>query len=223
MMNTALLLDYVVNLKALFERLPLALIDETVKRLHKARLAGQRVFILGNGGSASTATHLACDLGKNTVSAHFPRFRVMALTDNLAVFSAIANDLGYEHVFAEQLANFVQAGDVVIAISASGNSANVLKAVELAHQQGAFTVGWSGFNGGQLAHLVDLPIVVESQSMEQIEDVHLMLAHMVTVALRQATPQPIITERAVRLTLDGYHANGAVAVAEPVVQAGPIF
>jgi D-sedoheptulose 7-phosphate isomerase len=181
--------EYVTNLKETLEHLPFEPFAVLADRLHEARIAGRRVFVLGNGGSATTATHLACDLGKNTVAAHLPRFRVIALTDNMAVFSAIANDLGYENVFAEQLANLIQQGDVVIAISASGNSGNVLKAVHLAREYDAFTVGWSGFGGGQLANLVDLPIVVPSHNIEQVEDIHLIFAHMITVAVRQAAGQ----------------------------------
>jgi D-sedoheptulose 7-phosphate isomerase len=187
--------NYVITLQRTLSRLPVELLEEMVDCLHRARLARRTVFILGNGGSATTATHFACDLGKNTVAPHAPRFRTMALTDNMAVFSALANDLGYEHVFAEQLANFVQAGDIVIAISASGDSANVLKAVNLARQHQAFTIGWSGYDGGKLAHLVDLPIVIANSCIEQIEDIHLMLAHMATVAVRQlAETQPATPE-----------------------------
>jgi D-sedoheptulose 7-phosphate isomerase len=184
-----MLQEYVVDLKHLLDLLPFEQLTNLVDRLHTARVAGKQIFVLGNGGSASTATHLACDLGKNTVTANLPRFRVLALTDNMAAFSAIANDLGYENVFAEQLANFIDADDLVIAISASGNSPNVLKAVNLAREHMAFTIGWSGFDGGKLAGLVDLPIIVRSHSMEQIEDLHLMLAHMVTVSARHAGEQ----------------------------------
>ncbi|MCI0556065.1 MAG: SIS domain-containing protein, partial [Anaerolineae bacterium] len=116
--------SYSTNLKHTLDHLPLELIEEMVYCLHEARIAQKRVFIIGNGGSAATASHFACDLGKNTVAAHLPRFRVISLTDNMAVFSAVANDLGYEQVFAEQLLNFMQEGDLVIAISASGNSPN---------------------------------------------------------------------------------------------------
>jgi D-sedoheptulose 7-phosphate isomerase len=140
---------------------------------------------MGNGGSASTASHFACDLGKNTVIAGQPRFRVLALTDNMAMFSAYANDNGYESVFAEQLANLVNPQDVVIAISASGNSPNVLKAIKLATQTGATTIGLTGFNGGHLGKLVDIEIRVPSSLIEQVEDVHLMLEHLIVTAIRE--------------------------------------
>ncbi|RIK39975.1 MAG: phosphoheptose isomerase [Chloroflexi bacterium] len=186
---------YTREMKQTLDRLPFDQLETMVSRLHQARLDGKQIFVIGNGGSAATATHLACDLGKNTVAAHVPRFRVMALTDNMALLSAVANDLGYENVFAEQLSNFIQTGDVVIAISASGNSANVLKAIELAKVYDALTVGWSGYDGGRLATLADIPIVVPNHCIEQIEDVHLMLAHMVTGAVRQAAADPILFPR----------------------------
>ena len=176
---------YLLDLKQTIDQLPIELIEATVEQIHLARINHNQVFVMGNGGSATTASHFACDLGKNTVTAGAPRLRVQALNDNMAFFSACANDYGYETVFAEQLANFLQPDDVVLAISASGNSANVLKAVQLARSCGAFTIGWSGYQGGKLAKLVDLSLVIPSDSIEQIEDIHLMLAHMVTVALRK--------------------------------------
>ncbi len=177
---------YVGNLKRTLDALPLELIEATVEQIHLARVNQRQVFIMGNGGSAATASHFACDLGKNTVMAGFPRLRVQSLNDNMAFFSACANDYGYDTVFAEQLTNFIQPEDVVLAISASGYSANVLKAVQVARAGGAFTIGWSGYQGGKLAKMVDLPIVIPSDSIEQIEDIHLMMAHMVTVSVRKA-------------------------------------
>ncbi len=181
---------YVNEIKQTIDRLPFTAIEMVVERLHQARLNRNQIFVMGNGGSAATATHLACDLGKNTVAPGFPRFRIQSLNDNMSFFSACANDYGYETVFAEQLANFIAQDDVVLAISASGNSANVLRAIELANQSGAVTIGWSGYEGGKLAQLVDLPIVVPNHNIEQIEDVHMMLCHMVTAALREAALQP---------------------------------
>jgi D-sedoheptulose 7-phosphate isomerase len=170
-------------------------IDEVVHLLHQARINGKQVFVMGNGGSAATATHMACDLNKNTLAPAYPRFRVIALTDNISALSAWANDSSYEDVFSEQLANFVQEGDVVLAISASGNSSNVLKAIQLARTQKAITVGWSGYDGGKLATLVDVPVVVRSHSIEQIEDIHLILQHMVTAALRTTALENSVQRR----------------------------
>lgn len=178
--------NYTLDLQRTLGLLPWALIEEMVDQLHDARLSGRQIFIIGNGGSAATASHFACDLGKNIVAPNLPRLRVHSLTDNMPFFSACANDYGYESVFAEQLANLIRPQDIVIAISASGNSPNILRAVKLARDSAALTIGWSGYQGGQLAQLVDMAIVIKNECVEQIEDVHLILAHMVTVALRQA-------------------------------------
>lgn len=206
--------EYAAQVSLTLELLPWEAIHRMAQVLHQARMSEKQVFIIGNGGSAATASHMACDLGKNTQVPGFPRFRVIALTDNMAFFSAWANDCGYENVFAEQLANFVRPADVVVAISTSGNSPNVLKAVELAGQHGAFTIGWTGYGGGKLAALVNLAVVVPNQEIELVEDVHLMLQHMVTKHLRglaqhstlfQTKPQPA-HER---------HTNGLAALTEP--------
>jgi D-sedoheptulose 7-phosphate isomerase len=178
--------QYVAEIGRTLDQLPWQKVQDVVNVLHEAWADGRQVFIMGNGGSASAASHMACDLGKNTAVPSLPRLRVMSLNDNMALFSAHANDNGYENVFAEQLINYVQAGDIVIAISASGNSPNVLKAIELARASAALTIGWSGYQGGKLSQIVDMPIVIPSNTIEQIEDIHLILGHMVTTGLRQA-------------------------------------
>lgn len=177
--------DYVEGIKRTLDKLPWERVERVLDVLDAARLKGRRVFVFGNGGSASTASHMACDLSKNTTTPGTPRLRTLALNDNMALFSALSNDLGYENVFAEQLATFVDAGDVVIAISASGNSPNVLNAIAVAHERGATTIGLSGYAGGKLARLVDCPIVAENDCIEQVEDVHLILEHIITTALRE--------------------------------------
>ena len=181
---------YLFDIQRVIEQLPIHRLEIMVDRLHLARLNRSQIFVMGNGGSAATASHMACDLGKNTVVAHQPRVRIHALTDSMSIFSAYGNDCGYESVFAEQLANYVEPDDVVIAISASGNSENVLNAIHLANQHNAYTIGMSGYHGGKLAEIVDLPIVVPCHNIEQIEDIHLMLSHMVTMGLRNAAENP---------------------------------
>jgi len=178
--------SYLVDIQRVLELLPVNTIETAVKRLHIARINRKQIFVLGNGGSAATASHMACDLGKNTHAAEYPRIRVHALTDSTPFLTAYGNDCGYDAVFAEQLAAYIEPEDVLIAISASGNSANVLNAVKLAKQQNVYTIGWSGYDGGQLADMVDLPLVVPCHNIEQIEDIHLMLSHMVTMGLRNA-------------------------------------
>jgi len=180
--------EYVVDLRYVLERLPLDEIRAAMSILQLARLNGRQVLIMGNGGSAATASHFACDLGKGTARPGAPRFRVVALTDNLALLSAYANDVGYEHVFAEQIASLARPADVVIGISGSGNSPNVLRGVQVARSMQATTIGFTGFDGGQLKELVDVCVVVPSDCMEQVEDVHLMVEHLICTGLRQTWP-----------------------------------
>ena len=176
--------SYISVLQDTVGKLPVESITRVVATLQNARLEGRKVFIMGNGGSASTATHFVCDLAKNTRHDSLPHFRVIGLTDNMAIFSAYANDEGYDNVFAAQLANLVEAEDVVIAISASGNSANVVKAMEAAKVYNAVTVGFTGFTGGKLASLVDIQVHVDSYVIEHVEDIHLMLEHMIVKAIK---------------------------------------
>lgn len=176
---------YIRELQRSLDELPMDAIRDVIAVLHYARLTDRQVFIMGNGGSAATASHFACDLAKGTAVPGRPRFRVIGLTDNMALFSALANDYGYECVFAQQLQPLIQAGDVVIGISGSGNSKNVLNAIELANEARATTIGLAGFDGGQLASLVDIPVVVPNFCMEQVEDLHLMLEHSICTCLRE--------------------------------------
>jgi D-sedoheptulose 7-phosphate isomerase len=177
--------NYITALQQTLERLPLSPINQVIEAMHEARLKNRQVFIMGNGGSASTASHFVCDLSKNTRKNGWPHFRVIGLTDNMALFSAYANDEGYENVFAQQLAALLQPGDIVIGISTSGNSPNVLRAIELANAMNAPTVGFTGFDGGQLASMVGLNVHVDSDCIEQVEDIHLMLEHLICTVLRQ--------------------------------------
>jgi D-sedoheptulose 7-phosphate isomerase len=148
--------------------------------------AGRTVFLFGNGGSASLASHLACDLGKGTSDpgSERRRLRVVALTDNLPTITALANDLSYADIFSEQLKNFVEPGDVALAISCSGNSANVLKGLAVAREAGATTVCLGGFQGGKMKNLSDVCLIVPSDNMQIIEDVHLTVAHAVFTIVR---------------------------------------
>lgn len=184
--------QYIADLKQTLDLLPLELIDKAIGILHEARIHGRQIFIMGNGGSASTASHFVCDLSKNTRQPGWPHFKVMGLTDNMASFSAFANDEGYASVFAQQMAPFIQADDVVIGISTSGNSPNVVEGVALAKEAGAFTIGFTGFSGGKLSPMVDLDLHVPSDCIEQVEDIHLMLEHLMVSVLRQRTRQDVL-------------------------------
>lgn len=172
--------QYFQNLQQVITRLSHDAIDQIADVLVQANESGQMVYLFGNGGSASLASHLACDLGKGTAYCNGgKRFRVLALTDNLPTLTAWANDSCYEDVFSEQLRNFVRPGDVAFAISGSGNSKNVLKALSVARVARATTVGISGFEGGRMKSLCDLCVVVPSNNMQFIEDLHLAMAHAI--------------------------------------------
>jgi D-sedoheptulose 7-phosphate isomerase len=176
--------QYLSDIRSVLTQLGPLEINHIVRALHSARLEGRTVFLLGNGGSSATASHWANDLCKGTARADLPRLRAIALTDNVPLITAWANDTAYENIFREQLANFLRPQDVVIGISGSGNSPNVLNAITYAHSQGAQTIGLTGFRGGRLKDLVDLCLIVPSNSMEQIEDVHMIVAHTVSTSLR---------------------------------------
>lgn len=176
--------DYITILQATMDRLPRSLISDVINVLHEARMTGRQVFIMGNGGSASTATHFVCDLAKNTRRDGLPHFKVIGLTDNMAIFSAYANDEGYDQVFSKQLANLIRPNDIVIGISASGNSANVLNGIDEAKKNQATTIAFTGFNGGRLGPMVDINIHVDSTIIEHVEDIHLMLEHMIVKTIK---------------------------------------
>jgi D-sedoheptulose 7-phosphate isomerase len=176
---------YIRTLKQTLDLMETEPIEEAIQILHETRVSNRTVFIMGNGGSASTASHFVCDLAKNTQKAGQTAFRVLGLADNMASFSAYANDEGYHQVFARQLSAFVQPRDVVIAISTSGNSANVLEAVRVASAAGAITVSLTGFDGGKLAPMSNLNIHVPSDIIEHVEDIHLVLEHLICSVLRE--------------------------------------
>jgi D-sedoheptulose 7-phosphate isomerase len=167
------------------KRLPYEKINLAVEVLLVAYRERRGVFLFGNGGSAALASHLACDLGKGTVVDGAPRFRVLSLTDNVPLMTSWANDARYEDIFAEQLRNFIQPKDVAFAISGSGNSPNVLNGLRAAQGAGAFTIALTGFQGGKTAPLADLSIIVTSDDMQYIEDLHLSIAHCIFRAVRQ--------------------------------------
>jgi D-sedoheptulose 7-phosphate isomerase len=182
---------YFAQLAAVMASLPRDAIDRAEDALRSAWRDGRTIFLLGNGGSAATASHLVCDLAKGLVSVGQPRLRALALTDNVPLLTAYSNDVSYECVFAEQLASLARPGDVVVAISGSGNSPNVLAAVRTANDMGAVTIGLAGFAGGKLAPMVSLPVVVPSDNMQMIEDAHLAIGHALFTALRDSGVGPL--------------------------------
>lgn len=160
-------------------------INRIVHILEGAYQNGKTVFICGNGGSAATASHWACDLGKGTVMEGKPRFRVLSIGDNQSLLTAYANDCGYESVFAEPIRSWAEPGDVVILITASGNSPNILEGAKAAKEMGCTSIGLIGFGGGKLAAMVDEQITVSCREYGPVEDIHLILDHIISTFIRQ--------------------------------------
>ena len=164
--------------------IPVSDLEKLTSKLLEAYKKGAKIFIAGNGGSAATASHLACDLSKTVLGSEptekSRRLHVIGLSDNAAVLTAWANDEGYEHIFSEQLKNLAQAGDMLIVISASGNSPNIIRAVETARDLKMDTVGMLGFGGGKVKGLLDTAVIVDSYDYGYVEGVHSVLGHLVT-------------------------------------------
>jgi D-sedoheptulose 7-phosphate isomerase len=172
-------LNYVSELKEVLETIPIDEFEEIVNIILGAYQNGRLIFVMGNGGSAATASHFTCDINKGACFDLEKRFKVTCLNDNMPIMLAYSNDVSYEDIFVEQLKNFMESDDVVIGISSSGNSKNVLRAVEYARRKGAKTIGLTGFDGGKLAGKVDVPVVVKAEDMQKVEDTHLIIIHMI--------------------------------------------
>ena len=186
-------LSYFDEYRRVLTELPYQEIEQVADVLHEAHKLERRVFLFGIGGSAALASHFACDLGKGTVEPGITskRFRVMSLTDNIPLLTAWANDTSYEQVFAEQLRNFVQEGDIAFGISGSGCSRNVLLALEVARQSGAMTIGLTGFKGGKMPELCDLCVIIPSNNMQIIEDLQLSITHALFTVIRHRITEGI--------------------------------
>lgn len=175
---------YFNNLKKIFNKIDFEKIAQIVKIINVAYKNDHQIFIIGNGGSASTASHFCCDLSKGILGHKgdnpVKRIKAISLTDNMALISAWANDTSYENIFVEQLKNLLKPNDVLIGISASGNSQNIIRAIKYANKQKAITIGFLGFDGGALLNLVNYSIVVKENHYGRVEDVHLILAHLIS-------------------------------------------
>jgi len=186
---------YLLGLKTLLDSIPLDKVSEVVDLLRDAREHRSQVFIAGNGGSASTASHMACDLAKTVMGNGAnpnPRFRVIALTDNVPLLTAWGNDVSFDYIFSEQIRNLANSDDVLIVITVSGNSPNIVEAVRVAKELGVRSVGLLGFDGGQVADLVDCAVVVRSENFGHVEDVHMVLNHLMTAYFRKSgTPRAL--------------------------------
>jgi len=181
---------YLNELKTVLDHLPLDQISKVADILFACYQADHTIFAFGNGGSGALASHLVTDFGKGT---HFPgpkelasvkRIKAIAVTDNMPMVTAWANDTHYDDVFMRQIENFLQPGDVALAISGSGNSPNVLRALEFARGAGATTVGLGGFGGGKMKDLLDCPVIVPSNNMQQVEDAHVIIGHLIFLDLK---------------------------------------
>ncbi len=170
---------YKAELLHALETIDLDQVQKAIDVLAQARDEDRQIFVCGNGGSAATANHFACDMVKGASYQHPKRFRIMALSEQIPTLTAYANDVGYEAVFVEPLKNFARSGDVVMALSGSGNSPNVIRAIEQANSIGCYTIGLSGRDGGQLAPLVKLNVHVDDTHMGRIEDGHMIICHMI--------------------------------------------
>jgi D-sedoheptulose 7-phosphate isomerase len=176
-MPSTFLKNYLTDLTHVFKEVSSKEFEEFIADLDRAYRREANIFIFGNGGSASAASHFACDMNKGVTYGMKKRFRVICLNDNLPTILAYANDVSYDDVFTEQLKNLMKPDDLVIGVSGSGNSENVLRAVRYASDQSAITIGICGFGGGRLKKTSHHAVVVDSQDMQKVEDIHNILFH----------------------------------------------
>jgi D-sedoheptulose 7-phosphate isomerase len=177
--------SYLDEVARLLEAVPRPELEVIADRLWQAYRDGARIFTCGNGGSAAAASHIVVDLAKGVdLPAGAPRFRAISLVDNMPALTAYANDMGYENVFSEPLRNLAEAGDVLLVVSGSGRSENVLRAMQVARDLGATAIALTGRDGGRTKELADIRLVVPAQSMQQIEDAHLVILHAIYLELK---------------------------------------
>jgi len=170
---------YLAELIETIHHLPLDAFEQATNTLLNAYEEKRQIFIFGNGGSGSTASHFVADLNKGTSFGMRKRFRAICLNDNIPTMLAYANDKSYEDIFVEQLKNFMMPKDVLIAISGSGNSQNVIKAIKYGNQNTAESIAFTGLGGGELAKVAKISIIAPTNSMQRAEDIHLILTHMI--------------------------------------------
>lgn len=183
------IITYFSDIECMLQTISQPRLENVLRLLEQAYFDRRRIFIMGNGGSAATASHLALDLAKNTIVPTVPRLKAISLTDNVPLITAWSNDTAYEHIFAEQLANMIEPGDVAIGISTSGNSPNVIKALLLTKQLGGMTIGLLGAKGGMIKDIVDAYVLAPGCNIEQEEDAHMIMAHVITRHMRHVVHQ----------------------------------
>lgn len=180
---SAAIQNYITQEKQILETLPIEEINIVMNILEHARLEGKRVFICGNGGSAATAAHFECDFNKGISYDQDIKYDFECLSDNVPMMMAIANDIGYDDIFVIPLKNKLKSEDIVIGISGSGNSENVVRAIKYANEIGAVTIAMVGYNGGLLKKIARHCIHINIDNMQIVEDIHLMLDHLMTYVL----------------------------------------
>lgn len=176
---------YLRALAQVVDNLPREALEKTIEMLLAARDRNATIFVVGNGGSASTASHMANDINKLTIVSGEKRFRCLALTDNVPLITAWSNDNGYETAFVQPMLNFLQPGDVVIGITTSGNSPNVVAAMQVAQEQGATTILFGGADGGRCGAYADLVVLTPTDHQGMQEDCHLIFNHVVANVIRE--------------------------------------
>ena len=170
-----------------WENLDLRSVAKLAEKIIKVEKQRREIFVMGNGGSAATASHWATDLSKTAHASGHLMIRCRSLSENIPYLTAIGNDISFDDCFSRQLENILNPGDLVILISGSGNSKNLIKACQLAKEKKAQTVGILGFDGGRLKTMVDLPLIVPSNQYGVIEDMHMAIGHVITFYLKQRT------------------------------------
>ena len=178
------MMDYTQEITAYFDRLKVTIdkisksdLSDLMNVLVDAKESEKQIFIMGNGGSSATASHYVCDFNKGISMNQDKKFKFICLNDNIPSLMAYANDLSFEDIFVEQLKNFYQKGDIVIGISGSGNSMNVLKAIDYANENGGVTVGLTGYSGGKLIEMAQHNVHIPIDDMQIVEDLHMVLDH----------------------------------------------
>ena len=174
-----LIMDYINDIHALCNGLDVDEMNNLCEALLESYKAKKQIFVAGNGGSAGTSNHFCCDFGKNAVKGDTNRPKIISLSANIEVLTALGNDFCYADVFTQQLKNLMNDKDTVLLISASGNSPNVVTAAEYAKSRGGKVIGLTGFEGGKLKELSDVAINIPSTSYEKIEDLHMMITHII--------------------------------------------
>lgn len=180
---------YIGAQKAALDGIPIDSVAGIVKTLQRAADEGRQVFVFGNGGSAANASHFSCDLGKGASDKWSKRFRVISLNENTSWMTALANDYSYEHVFVGQLKSLARPGDVALTMSVSGDSPNLVKAVEWANQNDLHSIALVGAKRGRLAELADQVIVIESEHYGRVEDAHMGICHLICYAFMELKPE----------------------------------